>query len=591
MDYFRCLPFIPAPSALLSLSFSFSVALSGAAHAEAQVYTELGPDLPPVGRSLFDYLVIEPPQNGVVPFNFAKVADLIAAKLDDKPKRILIPKGRSLRRSAAAPDFFRYPRLVVGAGTAVHKQKDGDLGYFLTNRIYIGHVEKDASFEVVSYNEAAGRFEFQLVRDYNTAVPRVVYANRATCSFCHQSQAPIFSDAPWSETNGVVGENSRVADLIKKAMPPGTTDYLGFPLEVSRTDTVYRFDNSIIASNEIPAVQKLWIDACGRETVEAMQCRGLTLKLALSQFILNPASFTTLPDYVAVKAVWDVNWNQFFPGGLRLGNSRLINRDPLEQVSANTRFTFNNNSLAADVRAEIIKDIGTSDIPPEFEPSNRKEGRIIWTVGAGDQNNAITGLLRNFFTTKDKILLKKSVIALGGANPDQLISSAINKMIRDNQSGRSDSLGARAFRRGVVMRGFLTAIGISSEALPRSCCDADSPDMPRAIADLQGGGGIFVGEHADELGLFFKRCAQCHGANSDLPENRLFLKEINGSPWQRFCDHTSKIVVALANGEMPPSRPAEPEDVAEFDDDIRRMKVIAARVSAEVVKDRDYCKK
>jgi hypothetical protein len=56
--------------------------------------------------------------------------------------------------------------------------------------------------EVISYNEAAGRFEFQLVKDYRAGGrPQVFYANRNICYACHQNGAPIFSRALWDETN------------------------------------------------------------------------------------------------------------------------------------------------------------------------------------------------------------------------------------------------------------------------------------------------------------------------------------------------------------------------------------------------------
>src|SRR3546814_5552801 len=90
---------------------------------------------------------------------------------------------------AAAPDFFAHPRIVA----AVTGEGD-DAAALLKDRLYIGYQEQSALLEVISYNEAAGRFEFQLVHDYRAgATPRVSYARRELCAACHQNLAPIFS--------------------------------------------------------------------------------------------------------------------------------------------------------------------------------------------------------------------------------------------------------------------------------------------------------------------------------------------------------------------------------------------------------------
>jgi hypothetical protein len=98
---------------------------------------------------------------------------------------VLIPLGRSLQRTAAAPDFFRHPRAVVavtGEGTGPMRAKD---------RLFIGYQDTSGLLEVISFNEAAGRFEFQIVRDYRAGgTPRVSYANRNVCIACHQNHAP-----------------------------------------------------------------------------------------------------------------------------------------------------------------------------------------------------------------------------------------------------------------------------------------------------------------------------------------------------------------------------------------------------------------
>ena len=100
----------------------------------------------------------------------------------------VVPLGRSLRRSVSAPDFFHFPSVV--AAVDGHSKA----GYApLHDQLFIGYNERGEKLEIISYNERAGRFEFQVVRDYRTgAQPKIFYASRTLCLACHQNNAPIF---------------------------------------------------------------------------------------------------------------------------------------------------------------------------------------------------------------------------------------------------------------------------------------------------------------------------------------------------------------------------------------------------------------
>jgi hypothetical protein len=92
---------------------------------------------------------------------------------------------------------------------------DVSIGLAMRGRLFLGFVENASEIEVLSYNEAAGRFEFQLVQNYcEGCVPRIVYARRAICTTCHQGAAPIFSQRPWNETNGH-GKKATAADICQ----------------------------------------------------------------------------------------------------------------------------------------------------------------------------------------------------------------------------------------------------------------------------------------------------------------------------------------------------------------------------------------
>lgn len=81
-----------------------------------------GPDLSDRGRSLFDDLFLV--EDGgewryEIPFPFAALVKEIEARFlspisaGSRVRQVLFPLGRSLRPQAAAPDFFRYPRVVA----------------------------------------------------------------------------------------------------------------------------------------------------------------------------------------------------------------------------------------------------------------------------------------------------------------------------------------------------------------------------------------------------------------------------------------------------------------------------------------------
>ncbi len=168
-----------------------------------------GDDRPPVGRSLFDALVTEAVDGRPVyrvPYPFAALSDAIARHAP--VRQLLVPLGRALQRHAAAPDFFRHPRIVLAV-----VREGGSAGMRLKDRLYLGYQEKTESIEVISYNASAGRFEFQIVEDYAAGkTPRVVYANRSLCTVCHQNQGPIFSEPLWDETNANPDVAERLAE-------------------------------------------------------------------------------------------------------------------------------------------------------------------------------------------------------------------------------------------------------------------------------------------------------------------------------------------------------------------------------------------
>lgn len=284
--------------------------------------TAPGPDLPPRGRSLFDYLfsVSESP----VPFPFMALLTRIRARLQlpdtaaEPYVAVLIPVGRSLQRHAAAPDYYRFPRVVVAA----LGESTVAAAPLLKDRLYLGYQEQAGVLEVISYNEAMGRFEFQVVKDYRPgAVPRVYYAKRAICTACHQNQAPIFARPLWRETNA----NPEVAARLLAER----RDFYGIPVQRG-VDIPNAIDDATQRANRYALTQLLWTDGCAA-TPAATRCRAALIDAALQLRLNGGRTYQSdSADLAAIRSVWQRRWL----AGLRMPNPDIPNRDPLAEGRA-----------------------------------------------------------------------------------------------------------------------------------------------------------------------------------------------------------------------------------------------------------------
>ncbi|MEE9210539.1 MAG: hypothetical protein V3U23_08800 [Kiloniellales bacterium] len=329
---------------------------------------EPGADRPPLGRSLFDHLFVTD-QDGAkdVPFPFAALRQRILEHLgadasgSDRFAQVLIPLGRALQRNAAAPDFFAHPRLVL-AVVADPPSLASSGGMHVKDRLYVGYQEKAGSLEVISYNEAAGRFEFQIVKDYAPGkTPRVVYANRRLCVSCHQNGGPIFSDAPWSETDA----NSDVAERLRRE---GARFHGVEPGRGNRaTDNAFAISSAVERANFFPAYQEIWRRGCGAGPAST-GCRAAILTLALQHKLSSGRHFDLhsqglVSDWAATLRR---NWARHWPGGLAVANPRLPDRDPL--------------ATGADVQAD-------------FDPLVSRAPLFVWSpVEERDFASVITGV-------------------------------------------------------------------------------------------------------------------------------------------------------------------------------------------------------
>ncbi|MGH8631410.1 MAG: hypothetical protein ACREU7_11700, partial [Burkholderiales bacterium] len=328
----------------LQVACSAILLFAGIAAAQPQAADDAdstAPDssLPPIGRSLFDFLVTKSEGDRKVqsvPFPFAellrRIGEELAAGKETGVRAVLVPFGRSLQRNAAGDEYFRYPRVVatvVGEPAAAK----GSAGMQLKDRLYLGYHEKAGVLEVISYNEAAGRFEFQVVKDYRAgARPRLLYANRRMCLTCHQNQAPIFSRPPWDETNA----NPALQQLFRAQK----RDYYGVAVNLG-VDTPDAIDQATDRANLLQSVQRLWREGCEAPSrpEASVRCRAEAFAAALKyrmtgdrQIDREAAGYRE-----AFLPLLTESWRMRWPAGIAVPSPDLPNRDPFAALTESQR--------------------------------------------------------------------------------------------------------------------------------------------------------------------------------------------------------------------------------------------------------------
>jgi len=436
-------------------------------------------DLPPEGtRSLFDHLLAG---NGGLPYPFEKLVDLVARYDAEarRPPAVLIPDGRSLLKAQAT---VAKPRIVVAAD-GIPPPSDTDLGFILRGRLFLGYVEDAREIEVISYNESAGRYEFQLVRDYaEGAVPRITYAKRSLCASCHQGEAPIFPVRPWDETNA----QPDIARKIAEARGAASADYFGVPI-TEKLATAERIDDLVTLANTVVATERAWIDGCGADGVE---CRRQMLRVAL-RILDRPADVAA--GVPATQTLVDLQRRSWPRSGIPIANSSILNRNPFVDRSSGEGILARLEKLFIREPPRSADDLGRlAPVRPELDPLRPRRPRAILDADSLDGAYGVAAL----FAPADRRLLEK---AAGGDSAKLEGAVASEKVV--------PLLGTSPFRRSAVVTALAGALGV--EPLPKSAVETTAGMSP----PLAEGGKPLKIAAGSPLEPFERYCFACHRGN------------------------------------------------------------------------------
>ncbi|MGQ0701285.1 MAG: hypothetical protein ACT4PZ_23945 [Panacagrimonas sp.] len=495
-------------------------------------------DLPPTGtRSLFDHVLA---QNDGLPYPFEKLVSIVQRQAPEgsRPLAVMIPLGRSLLKASA--DFHR-PRVVFAADYHAGNTPAA-LGIAPRGQLFLGFTEGANEIEVISYNELAGRFEFQLVQNYcKGCVPRIVYARRAICQTCHQGGSPIFSVRSWQETNG----QPEIARRIVEAR--GAEPYLAVAAE-QPLSTPERIDELTDIGNFINVTQRIWLDGCGEPGVE---CRRLMLKLAL-RFADDPAAFdANQPDAQRLRELQTAHWPA---NGIPVPGNDLASRDPLAETqgwSSALRALFAGTPKPASV-AKNNEDLDAFEklpkLPAVLDPLTPRPPKHVL---AAIDVDGVSGLAQ-FFTDADLRMLREAggfawSNALDGVDrlPAAFFDAAPFSRVKTLQA---------LMRPGAILDDRKNA---KAHASPAYCC-LDTSEMSPPIAT--GVPPLAISE-GSVLKHFEKHCFACHRGN---PARRLdFMGAASEAELLESIKATSAIRDALdwdryrgtdkANKLMPPA--------------------------------------
>jgi hypothetical protein len=473
---------------------------------------------PSQGHSLFQEVFAGADGRAAIPFPFSALMARLRQELAPGETAlrgglplVLIPLGRSLQRQAAEDaGYFTHPRVVLAV---TGEPRPG--APLLKDRLYIGYQELAGVLEVISYNEGAGRFEFQLVHDYRPGGrPRLVQARRELCLACHHGAEPIFSRQSWDET----GANPAIARLLEAELAPSLR---ALPWR-GGVDIPNAIDDATERASRLGLAQRLWQEGCGAGP-QGDACRGeLLVRAVLLRLALPAPEPSGTADALAPLLG---RWTE----GVALPSPDILNRLPLDPASREPPGPTELRRVA--------------DVAAPFDPLALRPPRDRWDgrqPGAVREAAAAVGL---FLAAPELEAIERALSRLSPSPAAAVLRRAVAAMAKEE----GGPLSAGPLDRRGVVPGLLRGLGMADVR----CCGPARPiappgvDAPRPIPAGLG----------PEMIALFRHCAACHDGNDPFPPG--FLAGEGEGLRRRVAACAPRMAYRLAMGAVAPAQRAK----------------------------------
>lgn len=480
----------------------------------ALAWSAAATELPPAGHSLFQEVFAGPDGRAAIPFPLSALLARLGQELAPGQTAlrgglplVLIPLGRSLQRHAAEEaGYFAYPRVVLAV---TGEPRPG--APLLKDRLYLGYHELAGVLEIISYNEAAGRFEFQLVRDYRPGgQPYLVQGRRELCLACHQNAGPMFPRQSWDET----GANPAIARQLEADLSP-TLRALPWRGGVDIPNAI---DDATERANRFDFAQRLWQEGCGWGA-EGKACRGELLVRAVLLRLSLP-----VPDSAGGAEALAPMLGRW-PAGLLLANPDLPNRvvlDPEAQVAPGP----------AQMRR-------LADVAEAFDPLALRPPRDHWDPrrpGAVQEAAAAVSL---FLAASDLASIGR---ALARRNDGVAV---LRRAVAAMAAEEGGPLAAGPLARRRIVPDLLRRLGMADA----QCCGR-SPPLPAPLQETRRPTPAGL---SPELAILFRHCATCHDGVERFPPPFLGGEDFR----RRVAGCAPRMAYRLAMGRLVEGRRAK----------------------------------
>lgn len=545
-----------------------------------------GSSLPPKGTaSLFDQLFVRKDASGESNSGYTVPSPLpvLLQEIEDASKPtglgaargVLIPMGRSLQRIASLEDitmrdlasaelellqsmpeewflgeffrkeqfkdlqkylipFFERPRIVVSP-VAWPNQESGAAGTLMKERIYVGYHQSVDVLEVISYNDMAGRFEFQIVRNYSKPKEQeVLYANRGLCVGCHQNHAPIFSVAPWTETNATNSLSSgqpyfSTAAMVKKYIDPSGLDasgekYFGVDV-VNSLSTARAIDTNTDRANDFSLFQKLWQEGCPDNLCRAQALalifwRGIDSSDAYLKSDLYRKEF--VPNYAK-------NWDRLWPGGLNVPDPDIAVRNSLR--------TRRHDSVGTSA-VDMDKRLGSflNFVHAKENPGKPRRPKTLLRKSMDIHRPRMVEGFARYFLSKADYAQILNYLDPNSENDSRKNADLLLAKIQLHLASRGDYSyalnGERPFRRKDILRFIYASLGV--DPLVHVAPDRQDLMTPQAAEKtlLEGTRiGLQISNPVDLFQNTATRCINCHAKKANETHFPNYLRPVfEGAP-------------------------------------------------------------